>query len=151
MPVPTAPHPPDPAWSLCDPGNHLLSLPRAGIKGSHHHIQISSSVCPSPSLSALPDTFFELLPRSLSPVPSHTFFKDIERDLRSLAHYVWWVFDITGESAVVAVVKVVYDNGAVLPARVPYPLDALFEGPHFVNVRLSFGIVEDLRGTREIV
>lgn len=90
-------------------------------------------------------------PGPLSLVPSHTFFKDIECDLRSLAHYVRWVFDITGESAVVAVVKVVYDNGAILPARVPYPLDALFEGPHFIDIRLSLGIVEDLRGMREIV
>lgn len=99
---------------------------------------------PTPRLSVSPDTLLELPPRPLSLVPSHTFFKDIECDLRSLAHYVWWVFDITSESAVVAVVKVVDDNGAILPSRVPDPLDALFEGPHFVDVRLSFGIVEDL-------
>lgn len=78
------------------------------------------------------------------PRPSHTFLKDVERDLRGLAHYVGGVFDVTGESAVVAVVQVVYDDGAVLPARVPYPLDALFEGPHLVDVGLPLGVVEDL-------
>lgn len=124
--------------------NTSSASPELGLKAHTTTSRLVKAVCPSPSLSALPDTFFELLPRPLPLVPSHTFFKDIERDLRSLAHYVWWVFDITGESAIVAVVKVVYDNGAVLPARIPYPLDALFEGPHFVDVRLSFGIVEDL-------
>lgn len=78
------------------------------------------------------------------PTSSHTFFKDIERDLRGLAHYVWGVFDVTGESAVVTIVQVVYDNGAILPVRVPYPLDALFEGPHLIDVGLSLGVVEDL-------
>lgn len=73
-----------------------------------------------------------------------TFFKDVERDLRGLAHYVWWVFHVTGESTVVAVVQIVYDNGAVLPAGVPHPLDALFEGAHLIDVGLSLGVVEDL-------
>lgn len=41
-----------------------------------------------------------------------------------------------------------YDNGAILPVRVPYPLDALFEGPHLIDVGLSLGVVEDLRGMR---
>lgn len=88
-----------------------------------------------PSLNCLPYSH---------PTSSHTFFKDIERDLRGLAHYVWWVFDVTGESAVVTVVQVVDHNGAILPVRVPYPLDALFEGPHLIDVRLSLGVVEDL-------
>lgn len=95
-------------------------------------------------------SFFPQPPRSPQyppphiPRAPHTFLKDVECDLRSLAHYVWWVFDVAGESAVVTVVQVVYDNRAILPARVPYPLDALFEGSHLVNVGLSLGIVEDL-------
>lgn len=88
--------------SLFDLSNHFLSLPSAGVKGLHH--LLVEAICPSHSLSALPDTLLEVPPRTLSPVPSHTFFKDIERDLRGLAHYVRWVFDITCESAVVTVV-----------------------------------------------
>ena len=89
----------------------------------------------TPSVSRLPYS---------RPTSCRTFFKDIERDLRGLAHYVRWVFDVTGESAVVAVVQVVDHNGAILPVRVPYPLDALFEGPHLIDVGLSLGVVEDL-------
>lgn len=84
------------------------------------------------------------VPPDPRPVPRHTFLKDVQRDPRGLAHYVGWVFDVTGESAVVTVVQVVYDNGAVLPAGVPHPLDALFEGAHLVDVGLPLGVVEDL-------
>lgn len=108
-----------PSWSLKGDRPGILPLP------------------PTPQSSPIPTP--PCIPR-----PPHTFFKDIECDLRSLAHYVWWVFDVTGEGAVVTVVQVVYDDRAILPVRVPYPLDALFEGPHLVNVGLSLCIVEDL-------
>lgn len=84
-------------------------------------------------------------PRALPPTPRPgTFLEHVEGDLRGLAHDVRRVLDVAGEGAVVAVVQVVDDDGAVLPAGVPHPLNALLERSHLIDVRLSLGVVEDL-------
>lgn len=77
--------------------------------------------------------------------PSHlTFFKDQQPDAGGAADYVGGILGIAGEGAVVVVVQVLDQDGAIAAAGVPHKLQPIPEWALVVDIGGPAGVVENL-------
>jgi len=136
--------PPQPAVTdEIDEGHHHGHQQQSCADDGAQHDAIASGHCGDTSVPSSPLASEGTL-RQGGDRWHRTFLEDVECDLGGLSHNVGGVLDIAGEGAVVGVVQVVNDDGAILAVGVAHPLHPLLEAAHIIDVGLALGIVEYL-------